>query len=115
MSIIKAKYFTVVILTFILIFSVWVRFFNLGTNPPALFWDEAAVSYNAWSIANFGVDEWGDKYPIYFKSFLDDKHPVHIYITAFFIKLFGISEFSVRFAPALFGVLNVLLDRKSVV
>ena len=96
-------------LAIILSIAFFVRFYKITETPPSLSWDEAAVGYNAWSVANFGKDEWGKTLPIYFKSFEDDKHPVHIYITSLFVKVLGPSDFSVRLPAVVFGVLNVLL------
>lgn len=105
---IKSK--IVPILLFLIVsLSLVLRCYKLSSVPPSLSWDEAAVGYNAFSIANYGIDEWGNKFPLVFKSFEDYKHPVHIYTTAFFVKLFGLSDFSTRIPSALFGVFNVIL------
>ena len=54
--------------------------------PASLNWDEVAAGYNAYTIANWGKDEWGKSFPMVFTSFRDDKHPVHIYITSVFVR-----------------------------
>jgi hypothetical protein len=100
---------TKIFLFIIIILAFFLRIYQLDTNPPSLSWDEAAAGYNAYTIANYGADEWGQKYPLVFTSFLDDKHPVWIYFTALTEKLLGLSEFSTRLPAALFGVFNVLL------
>ncbi len=97
------------LLIVILALALILRIYKLDQVPPAVSWDEAAVGYNAWSIANFGVDEWGKRFPLYFKSFEDDKHPLHIYLTAPSIKLLGLNDFSTRLPAAIFGVFNVLM------
>lgn len=96
-------------LLIIVILSAVLRLYKLDTIPPALSWDEVAVGYNAYTIANWGRDEWGRFFPLTFKSFEDDKHPVHIYLTAMSVRLLGLSDFSTRFPAALFGVLNVVV------
>src|SRR3989344_8321034 len=92
-----------IVLAVIVVFSTALRFYKLDQIPPSLSWDEAAVGYNAYTIANWGKDKWGKSFPLVFKSFEDDKHPVHIYITAFWVKLLGSSDFVTRFPAALFG------------
>ncbi len=109
MKLLNKKIFTKIILVVILITALFLRVYRLDQVPPAISWDEAAVGYNGYTIANWGRDEWGNFLPIVFKSFEDDKHPVHIYITAIFIKILGLSEFSTRLPSAIFGTLNVLL------
>lgn len=97
------------VLIIILLFAGFVRVYKITGNPPSLSWDEAAVGYNAWTIANYGRDERGNFFPAYFISFLDDKHPVHVYLTAIFVSILDLSEFSTRFPSAFFGILNVLV------
>jgi len=97
------------LLIVILVLALALRVYKLDSAPPALSWDEAAVGYNSWTIANYGRDEYGKFFPAYFRSFGDDKHPVHVYITAISTKILGLNEFSTRLPAALFGVLNVLL------
>ena len=59
------------------------------------------------TLLQTGVDEYGNKFPIIFKSFADDKHPVHIYLTAVVVKLFGLTDFNIRATSAGIGVLSV--------
>ncbi len=100
---------TKLLLIVIILLAFTLRVYKLDSVPPSISWDEAAFGYNAWTIANYGRDEYGKFFPLYFKSFGDDKHPVHIYITAIFVKLLGLNEFSTRLPSAVFGTLNVLL------
>lgn len=96
-------------LFFIIILASFLRIYKIDQVPPSISWDEAAVGYNAYTIANWGKDEWGNPFPFYFKSFEDDKHPVHIYSTAIFVKFLGLSDFSIRLPVAILGILNVIL------
>lgn len=93
----------------ILILALVLRVYRLDSVPPSISWDEAAVGVNGWTIANYAKDEYGKFLPTFFRSFRDDKHPVHVYITALSEKFLGLSEFSTRLPSAVFGVLNVLL------
>ena len=103
------KYLIYLFLGGVILLAAFLRFYKLTQVPPSLSWDETAVGYNAYTIANWGKDEWGKAFPVVFKSFEDYKHPVHIYATAISVKLFGLSEFSTRFPAALFGVANVIV------
>ncbi len=100
----KAK----VLLIFIILLAVVLRFYKLGNNPPSLYWDEVSLGYNAWSVLSTGKDEHGDFLPVTnFKAFGDYKPPVYIYLTSASIKVFGANDFAVRFPSALFGVIAV--------
>src|SRR3989344_1320325 len=105
----RMKLSTKILLVVILILALVIRVYQLDHIPSSISWDEAAVGYNGYSIANWGRDEYGKFFPLFFKSFSDDKHPVHVYATAIFVKILGLNEFSTRLPSALFGVLNVLL------
>ncbi|HEU0248494.1 MAG TPA: hypothetical protein VFR38_15565, partial [Gaiellaceae bacterium] len=56
-------------------FQLWVS----PGNPPGFFRDEAAIAYNAHTIATEGRDEYGARFPLYFSSFLDYKSPLFVY------------------------------------
>lgn len=102
------KYTVLIILSFIVLFAGFLRFYELGNNPPSLDWDEASLGYNAYSILKTGKDEYGNSFPISIRSFDDYKPAAYAYLTIPGVYLFGLNEFSVRFPSALFGTLTVL-------
>lgn len=107
LGLIKRKYFLLVL---IILLATFLRFWQLGQNPPSLTWDEAAWGYNAYSLGIDGRDEFGRFLPLdYLESFGDYKPPMYAYLDVIPIKLFGLNEFATRFPSALFGVLTVLL------
>src|SRR5438094_5460326 len=92
----------------ILVLSVFLRFYLLGSNPPSIDWDEASLGYNAYSILKTGADEYGNKFPLSFRSFDDYKPPLYIYLTVPSIALFGLNEFSIRLPSAILGITAVM-------
>jgi len=97
------------LLTIILLAGL-LRFYNISNIPPALNWDEAALGYNAYSLGIDGRDEFGKFLPIqYLESFGDFKPVVYSYLALIPVKIFGLSEFGIRFPSAIFGTLTVLL------
>ncbi len=105
------KFFNLHKILFILIIliSFFLRFYQLGDNPPSLDWDEASLGYNAYSILKTGADEYGTKFPLAIRSFNDYKPPLYTYLTIPSVAIFGLNEFAVRFPSALFGVLTVIV------
>lgn len=93
----------------LVIITLIIRFYNLTVIPPALYQDETAIGYNAYLITEVGKDEYGNKFPLYFKSFRDYKLPAYIYTTALFIKLIGVNEYAVRLPSAIFGSIAVFI------
>ncbi len=97
-------------LLLIVLIAGFLRFYNLGTNPPSLTWDETAWGYNAYSLGINGKDEFGRFLPHdYLESFGDFKPPMYAYLDVIPVKIFGLNEFATRFPSALFGVLTVLM------
>lgn len=93
------------VLLIIFLLGGFLRLYKLESFPPSIYWDEAAIGYNAYSIAQTGRDEYGASHPILFKSFNDFKLPGYIYIDSIFVKLFSLSPFTTRLPSALFGTL----------
>jgi 4-amino-4-deoxy-L-arabinose transferase-like glycosyltransferase len=98
------------LLGLILLLAIFLRFFSLGNNPPSLYWEEAALGYDAYSILKTGKDFHGHSWPLVaFESFGDYKPSMYFYATVPFITLFDLTPLAIRFPSALFGSLTVLL------
>lgn len=100
---------TKVLLVIISLLFLFTRLYKITEIPPSVYWDEASIGYNAYSIAQTGKDEWGDTLPLHFRAFGEFKLPVYVYATAPFIKIFGLNAFSVRFPAVLFSLGTVIL------
>jgi 4-amino-4-deoxy-L-arabinose transferase-like glycosyltransferase len=95
------------ILLLILFLGFFLRTYQLGQNPFGLFCDEASIGYDAYSLSKTGTDEWGAKWPLFFKAFGEYKSPIMTYSTIPFVAILGLSDFSVRLVSALFGVAGI--------
>lgn len=96
-------------LVFIVILGAVLRFFNLGSLPPSLNWDEVSHGYNAYSILKTGADEWGKSFPVTnFRAYGDYPLPLNLYLTIPFVSLFGLTEISIRLPNAILGVLTII-------
>ena len=76
---------------FIVLLAIFLRFYQLGKNPPHLNWDEAALGYNAYSLLSTGRDEYGKSFPLSFRSFDDYKPPLYVYLTIPSVAVFGLN------------------------
>lgn len=99
------KFFLLVTIVFVIAF--FLRFNNLGSNPPGLYWDEAAFGYDAYSLLKTGKDQHGVAFPIFFESFGDWKLPGSFYALIPSIAVFGLNETAIRFPSFLFGILTI--------
>lgn len=98
---------------FLLVISVCLSlFFAVYKNsitPPCFNSDEAAFSYNAYSILQTGADEYGNILPLRLKSFGDYKMPLYSYLSIPFIASLGLNEFSARALNIFIAILFPLL------
>lgn len=86
-------------------FQLWVT----PDNPPGFFRDEAAIAYNASTIAHDGRDEYGARLPLYFESFRDYKSPTFVYALAGVFLVTGPSKSVARGLAAACMLAAVLL------
>jgi 4-amino-4-deoxy-L-arabinose transferase-like glycosyltransferase len=86
-------------------FQLWVT----PSNPPGYHRDEAALSYNAYSIATTGRDEDGAVMPLFFRSYGDYKSPLYPYLLAAIFRVSGPHKEVARAFSAVLGAAAVLL------
>ena len=84
-------------------------FAGVPKNPPGFFIDEASIAYNAHTISQQGVDEYGQPFPLYFRAFGEYKSPVYIYALAAVFRITGPSVLAARMLSAILGVTGALL------
>jgi 4-amino-4-deoxy-L-arabinose transferase-like glycosyltransferase len=84
-------------------------FAGVPKNPPGFFIDEASIAYNAHTIALQGIDEHGQRFPLYFRAFGEYKSPVYIYALAAVFRFTGPSVLAARILSAFFGLTTALL------
>ena len=92
------------------------RLMALGTNPPALFRDEAEKGYTAWSIAKMGGYVELDphdatprfhRWPLFIRTPGAVTSATYQYFDAPFTGLFGLNEWAIRLPAALAGIAGV--------
>ncbi|MDB5040058.1 MAG: hypothetical protein JWN27_784 [Candidatus Eremiobacteraeota bacterium] len=85
------------------------RLYGLAHDPVALNQDEAVNGYDAYSLGLTLRDHHGNLLPVALQSFGDWASPLLTYITVPFVRLFGLSTWSIRLPVALFGIASVPL------
>lgn len=107
-SILKKPYFPVLTgLLFAIFVGSVLRLHQLAYHPPGLYWDEASIAYNVYSLVQTGSDEFGRPWPFWFEAFGEYKLPGYIYATAISFLAFGATDFAVRLPSALAGILTI--------
>src|SRR5258708_31595788 len=103
----KARYY--VILLAIVVLAAILRLYQLDIHPEHFDQDESVVAYDAWSIWRTGADHHGSFLPSHFRAFNEYLPGLAQYITAPFVGILGLDEFSSRLPFALMGVATVFL------
>ena len=88
---------------FLLCASVRIVFFP--SVPGGLNQDEASMGYDAYATAFFGIDRNGHHLPIYAMSWGSGQNVLMMYFTVFFVRILGLSVFSVRLTALVFGII----------
>jgi tetratricopeptide (TPR) repeat protein len=86
----------------------FLHFWKLGKAPRGFYVDEASVAYNAYCVAKTGADEYGVKYPLFFRCLDNYQDPVLIYCLVPLVKVFGLNSAVVRLPSAIFHILAAL-------
>lgn len=97
----KIAKFTLAIL---LLGSIFLRFYKLGSIPQGLNIDEASYGYDAYSLLKTGRDQWGAAWPKVFYSFGDYKPPGLTYLIFLILQFLPLSTLAVRLPSAIAGL-----------
>lgn len=98
----------IIILVGIVFLALVMRVWQIGNVPPSPDWDEVALGYNAYSIANTGHDEFGKFLPVVLRSFDDYKPALYAYLIIPFLYIFGLTIIAVRLPSVVFGLLTII-------
>lgn len=97
----KKILFVSIALSLIVVFGFFIRIWNLETIPPGLQYDEA---YNGLDALKASQTK---KYLLFYPD-NNGREGLYINIVSFSLDIFGVNNFGVRFASAVFGILTVL-------
>ena len=82
---------------------------GLATAPPGLYSDEASIGYNAWTIAHYGTDQYGNHWPLLFRDFGDYKGPISTYLLAPLTLVLPLTPTVTRLPSAFAGIAVALI------
>ena len=95
----KEPHYRIAVSILLVIFA-FLLFYKVSEIPTPWHVDEAGMAYDALSLAEYGVDRYLYKNPVYFINFGGGQNALYTYLAALCIKLFGDSILSIRL-PAL--------------
>lgn len=105
------KYSINICLAGLFVAAFLLRVYRIGELPDILQIDEAGIGYNAWNLANYGVDRYLNEMPIYPQNYNGGQSPLYTYCLVLLLKLFPAAHLTpglVRL-PALFSSMLVVI------
>lgn len=105
---------TTLIMVILFIAFLITRLFNLNEVPFGLHVDEAGMAYDAFALANYGVDRYLNAYPVYLINFGDGQSALYAYMSMVLIKLFGLSIYSIRLPGIIISIFAFFIGYKTV-
>lgn len=89
------------------------RAYRIGEVPNIMHVDEAASGYNAWCLANYGVDRYLNEWPIYPQNYTyGGQSPLYTYCLVLLLKLFPRAKMTVELVrvPALLSSMLAVIS-----
>lgn len=98
-----------IILAIFLVLVFITRIYKFGEIPSFIQVDEAGAAYDAYCLAEYGIDRYQNSYPLYLINFGGGQSALYAYATIPFIKLFGANIVAYRLPELLFFLMGILV------
>lgn len=98
------KYYKLLIVILFLL-TMFTSLYKIGEVPYGMHVDEAGMAYDAYSLSEYGVDRYLNKFPVYLTNYGGGQSAMYAYLVAFFIKIFGLNMISIRLPAIIFRLL----------
>lgn len=101
--------FQKILLSLLILFAFFIRFYKIEDIPNGLYYDEVDSGYQARSLIQTGKDYRGSLSPFFINSNVEQRTPIPVYITVISTLLFKSPVLQVRMGEVILGTLNVFL------
>lgn len=105
----KSKKFKYLLYLIIIFVACFIRSIYLDKIPASLNYDEASIGYESYSLTKYGIDRNGFSFPIHFISWGSGQNVLYAYILIPFIKILGLTTFSVRLPMLIISCLSLIV------
>lgn len=103
------EHYVLILLGLTIGLALFLRVYNLSTNPGGFDQDETSNGVDAYSLGQTLRDHHGNFLPLLLESFEDWPSPLLTYLTIPFVWVLGLSAFTVRLPVALLGTGSVVM------
>ena len=88
--------------------GILTRIIGFGDIPIGINVDEAGIMQDAYCIANYGTDRFGNNNPVYMINFGGGQSALYTYIAAFLINIFGYNLTVIRIPALIFSIIYLI-------
>jgi 4-amino-4-deoxy-L-arabinose transferase-like glycosyltransferase len=93
----------------VLILGIFARVWGFGSLPAGMAKDEAMIGVDAYTLYHYGVDRFGNSYPVHLSSYGTGQNVLYAYILIPFIALRDLTPLVVRLPMLIVGILSLPL------
>ncbi len=102
------RYIPVLAILLIVLLGFLLRAWKIDSAPKGALIDELHFGYLAKSLLETGADEHGNKWPLVFEGFGDEKLPAMAYLDMPSVAVFGLSLLAIRIPSLIAGTLLII-------
>lgn len=88
--------------------ALLLRVMCLDRYPAGIQQDEAFAGYFAYALGNYGMDNFGYGFPVYFTAWGSGMNALYSYLCIPIVKIMGLNVWSIRLPQAVFAFLSLL-------
>ncbi len=92
----------------LLLLAAFLRIYHIASVPLEMHIDEAGLGLNAWSMAHFCTDRYGNFMPVCPVNFYGEQSAFYTCFCALLVKLFGLNLYTLRMPGVVMGLLTVV-------
>lgn len=92
----------------LLVLAAFLRVYRIAQVPLEMHIDEAGLGLNAWSLAYYGTDRYGNWLPVCPSNFYGEQSAFYTYFCALLVRLFGLNLTTLRLPGVIMGIVAVL-------
>lgn len=99
----------------LILFSLFLHIYKLGSVPRGIYVDEMGMGYDAWCIGTYGVDRYLKSLPFYLTNFGGGQSILYCYLDIIFVKLWGINAVTLRIPAVIFSMITCICGYRIIV
>lgn len=99
----------IIIFVLIILIAIFSRGYKINSLPVGIHVDEAGMAYDAFCLSTNGTDRWQNRFPVYLENFGGGQSVLYAYLSAMFIKLFGLNIISIRMPAFLLSIIAIIV------